>query len=208
MAFFTGAESRKSILLCAVLSSTALALATIPAAGFAEPATYVIDPEHVTVGFKVDHLGFARVVGYFGAIEGSYVFDEVSGALSDVEVTVATDSVFSNHEERDDHVRSRDFLDSKRHPEMRFSMTSVDRIDARKFVITGELELLGIARPLRLEATWNKSGPYPIGRGVYAMGVSASGELRRSDFGMDYGVDNGWVGDAVEIFLEFEARRE
>lgn len=186
----------------------ALIIAVLPVAGRAEPARYVIDPEHVTVGFKVHHLGFADVVGFFRDVEGSYVFDEETGEISDVEIRVATDSAFSNHEERDEHVRGRDFLDSGRHPEMRFSDVAVERLDERRFAITGELELLGIVNPLQLDATWNKSGPYPIGRGVYVMGVSASGSLRRSDYGMDYAVDNGWVGDEVEIFVEFEARRE
>jgi polyisoprenoid-binding protein YceI len=185
----------------------ALLLAVVPAAGSAEPATYVIDPEHVTVGFRVEHLGFASVVGFFRDVEGSYVFDEETGALTDIDVRIRTASVFSNHADRDEHVRSRNFLNSNQYSEMRFSMVSVERIDDRRFEIVGALELLGIRNPLRLAATWNKSGPYPIGRGIYAMGVSAAAMLSRSDYGMDYAVDNGWVGDQVEIFVEFEARR-
>lgn len=179
-----------------------------PSAGFAEPARYVIDPEHVSVGFSVHHLGYANVVGFFRDVEGSYVFDEQTGDLSNVDIRVDTASVFSNHEDRDEHVRSDDFLDSSRHPQMRFSSVTVERIDERRFALIGELELLGVTNPLRLEATWNKSGPYPIGRGAWVMGVSASGTLQRSDYGMDYAVDNGWVGDEVEIFVEFEARRD
>jgi len=186
----------------------ALTLIALPASGLAEPAKYVIDPEHVTVGFRVHHLGFANVVGFFRDVEGSYVFDEATGALSDVDIRVATQSVFSNHDERDEHVRGRDFLDSRRFPDMHFGAVSVEQLDERRFAVTGQLELLGVTKPLRLEATWNKSGPYPIGRGIYAMGVSASGSVRRSDYGMNYAVDNGWVGDEVEIFVEFEARRE
>lgn len=186
----------------------ALLAALSPATGSAEPARYEIDPEHVSVGFSVHHLGYANVVGFFTEVEGSYVFDEDTGMLSDVDVRIATASVFSNHEDRDEHVRSGDFLDSDNFPEMRFSDVSVARIDDRRFALTGQLELLGVTAPLRLEATWNKSGPYPIGRGAWVMGVSASGTLQRSDFGMDYAVDNGWVGDEVEIFVEFEARRE
>jgi polyisoprenoid-binding protein YceI len=60
---------------------------------------------------------------------------------------------------------------------------------------------------LTLSATWNKSETYPIGGAAYVMGVSARGSLRRSAFGMNYAVENGWVGDDVEIIVEFEARR-
>ena len=111
----------------------ALALSVLPLHGFAEPASFVIDPAHVTVGFRVDHLGFANVVGFFREIEGSYVFDVATGELSDVDVRVSTASVLSNDDDRDDHVRSRDFLDSRRYPEMHFSVVSVERIDARRF---------------------------------------------------------------------------
>lgn len=168
----------------------------------------MIDPEHVTVAFLVEHIGYARVLGFFGDVEGSYVFDEETGALTAAEVSVATASVSSNHDERDEHLRSRDFLDTDRHAVMRFSNVTAERLDEHRFALTGQLELLGATRPLQLEATWNKSADYPIGRNVHVMGVSARGTLSRSAYGMTYGVDNGWVGDDVEILIEFEARRQ
>lgn len=183
-------------------------LVSISATISAEPARYVIDPEHLVVGFRVDHLGFADVVGFFGEVEGSYTFDEESGTLSDIDVNVNTSSVFSNDDGRDGHLRGRDFLDADRHETMSFRLVSVARLSEREFAIQGELDLLGVQQPLQLNATWNKSGDYPIGRNVYVMGVSATGTLLRSNFGMTYAVDNGWVGDEVEIFIEFEARRE
>ena len=189
------------------LASLAVLIAPLSHA-LAEPATYEIDPEHVAVGFRVDHLGFADVVGFFGEVEGSYLFDETTGDLSNVTVSVATDSVFTNHDDRDDHLRGRDFLDTRRHAQMRFSSTAVERLSESEFVVTGQLELLGMNRPLTLEATLNKLGEYPMGRNAYAMGVSATATLQRSEFGMSYGVDNGWVGDTVEIFIEFEAQRQ
>ena len=67
--------------------------------------------------------------------------------------------------------------------------------------------MLGVERPLTLVATWNKSGVYPFGDKNYVMGVSARGSFKRSDFGMNYSVENGWVGDTVEIMIEFEAIR-
>jgi polyisoprenoid-binding protein YceI len=189
----------------------ALAIASIMLASgsvTAEPARYEIDPEHAVVAFMVEHLGFARVLGSFTAIEGAYTFDEATGTLSDVQVTVGTASVASHHEERDEHLQSDDFLDTRKFPEMRFTADTASQIGDRQFEVTGQLTLLGVTRPLTLEATWNKSGDYPIGRNAYAMGVSARGVLQRSDFGMDYAVDNGWVGDDVEIIIEFEAQRQ
>lgn len=174
----------------------------------AEPAVYEIDPEHAVVGFSVDHLGFADVVGFFGAVDGSYVFDEQTGTVADVSVRIDTASVFTNHEDRDEHIRSDDFLDARQHATMSFVSTAAEPLADDRYVITGELSLLGVTRPLQLDATLNRIGEYPIGRNVYAMGVSATATVQRSEFGMTYGVDNGWVGDTVEIFIEFEARRQ
>lgn len=174
----------------------------------ADPASYEIDPEHTVVAFLVEHIGFARVLGSFTDVEGSFTFDETAGTLRDVQVSVNTASVVSHHDERDEHLRSDDFLDADSYPVMTFAANDARRISDREFEIAGELSLIGVTRPLTLTATWNKSGDYPIGRNAYAIGVSARGVLERADFGMDYAVDNGWVGNEVEIIIEFEAQRQ
>ena len=196
---------RATISTCGCLGVLVM-LAATPA--HAEPAEYRIDPEHVSVAFLVGHAGYANVLGQFLEVEGSYVFDEETGALSDIEVVVNTDSVFSNHDDRDDHLRSGDFLNSRRNPEMTFTADRGARTSQRTFEIAGQLELLGVARPLTLQATWNKSEDYPFGRSAYVMGVSARGAILRSEFGMSYALEGDLVGDEVEIIIEFEARRQ
>ena len=91
---------------------------------------------------------------------------------------------------------------------MTFTADGARRTGERTFAVTGELTLLGTTRPLTLEATLNKSAPYPIGDRAEVMGVSARGTLKRSEFGMTYGVADDLVGDEVEIVIEIEARRE
>ena len=122
-----------------------------------------------------------------------------------------TASVDTGHAARDGHLRGKDFLDVTRFPRMTFTATSMKPRDARSFIITGELELLGRRRPVTLEATLNKSERYPIGPPLmkpWVIGVSARGRLKRSEFGMTYGVANGLVGDDVELIIELEARRK
>jgi polyisoprenoid-binding protein YceI len=104
--------------------------------------------------------------------------------------------------------RQEDFLGSRRFPTMTFTAASAEAAGDHEFAISGELQLLGQTQPLTLIATWNKSGDYPIGRNVYAVGASARATLKRSDFGMDYGLTEDWVGDDVEILIELEARRQ
>ena len=180
---------------------------------WAEAKRYEIDPDHLSVGFLVEHIGYSKVLGMFRKASGSYTFDEATGELSDVVVTIDSESVFSNQKKRDEHLRSADFLNSAEFPQMTFRANSATPTDGRRYRIQGELELLGQSKPLTLEATWNKSGEYPFGGGLfggkpYVMGVSARGSFQRSAYGMNYSVDNGWVGDVVELIIEFEARRQ
>lgn len=173
----------------------------------AEPARYELDPEHLTIAFLVEHIGYARTLGQFTTASGGYTFDAATGALSAVRVVVETASVDTHHEARDRHVTSRDFLNSEAHPTMTFTAASARRTDERTFVVAGELELLGTRRPLELTATWNKTAPYPIGARAEVMGVSLRGTLKRSEFGMTYGVADALVGDEVDLIVELEARR-
>ena len=176
-------------------------------AGSAEPARYELDPDHLTIAFLVEHIGYAKTLGVFRSASGGYTFDEATGTLSAVRVVVVTNSVDTHHEARDRHVTSRDFLNSGTHPTMTFTAESARRTGERTFTVTGELELLGSRRPLTLEAILNKTAPYPIGTRAEVMGVSLRGTLKRSEFGMTYGVADDLVGDAVEILIELEARR-
>jgi polyisoprenoid-binding protein YceI len=196
-----------------VAAFAVLALGGLTAPVPAEPARYTIDPEHLAVGFLVEHIGYAKILGMFTRARGGYIFDEASGALRELELVIETDSVFSNHEKRDKHLRGSDFLNTAEFPEMTFRAPSGRPTGERTYAVAGELTLLGRTRPVTLQATWNKSGPYPFGSGLlgakpYVMGVSARGSFRRSEFGMSYAVANGWVGDEVELLIELEARRE
>ena len=190
-----------------------LGLFTLCAAtpALAQPAKYEIDPNHLSIGFLVDHVGYAKTLGMFRTARGSYSFDEAKGELSDVRIEVDTASVFTNQGARDEHLKGKDFLNSAAHPRMVFTATSATRTGDRSFDIKGQLELLGKSQPLTLQATWNKSAPSPFGGFLskpYLMGVSARGSFKRSAYGMTYGVANGWVGDEVALIIEFEAVRQ
>lgn len=195
------APTRRSALLCCAAFALAL-----PAQ--AQSARYEIDPHHLSLAFLVDHIGYAKVLGQFRTARGSFQFDESSGTLGEVRIEVETESVSSHHNARDRHLRGADFLNASTFPRMVFTARGGQRSGERQYQIAGELELLGKKQPLTLNATWNKSGPSPIVKGAYVMGVSARGSLKRSAFGMDYGVANGWVGDEVQLLIEFEAIRQ
>jgi len=172
----------------------------------AESDRYEIDPAHLTVGFLVEHVGFAKVFGMFREASGGFHFDEETGSLSDVRVVVKTASVFTSVDDRDRHLRSSDFLDVDAFPEMVFEAGS-GQLDDGKGLIEGRLTLVGVERPLSLSVTWNKSGESPLPGSPYVAGMSARGSFLRSEFGLTYGVADGLVGDEVELIIELEAHR-
>ncbi|MGM0536233.1 MAG: YceI family protein [Pseudomonadota bacterium] len=174
----------------------------------AEPHTYEIDPEHFSIGFLTEHVGYADTLGMFLEGRGEFVYDEQTRQLHAGTVEIATDSVFTNHEARDDHLRSDDFLDASRHATIVFEATGFEAHSDRQGTLEGDLTLLGETRPVTLAVTLNKADAYPFGHGQHTLGLSARTTIARSDWGMTYGVDDGMVGDEVELLLELEAIRQ
>jgi polyisoprenoid-binding protein YceI len=171
-----------------------------------EPALFVLDPEHTSITFFAQHLGFADVAGMFLEAEGSFTFDEDARELSDLRVVVKTDSVFTGHERRDEHLRSADFLDVEAFPEMIFEGRSAVPLTETTGQVTGDLTLLGVTRPVALDVTLNKAGRYPFLDEHYALGIDATGAISRSAHGMTYGGE--WVGDQIRLVIGLEAIRQ
>ena len=199
------------ILSAGVFSLFMLAASSLPS--IAAPRDYQIDPEHASFGFLVSHISYQNVLGMFREVAGSFRFDEETQTISDVTVTVKTASVFTNHEKRDEHLRKEEFLWTDKYPEMTFTMTSAQRTGQRTGKLTGNLTLRGVTKPITLDVTLNKVGEYPFGGGLFAKpnyvaGISARGTFRRSEWGVLYGTDNGWVGDEVQLIIELEGIRQ
>lgn len=195
----------KALTLSVMLGLSA-SLASSPLLAAAQ--RYTLDPAHTTVAFLIEHVGYAKTLGYFSEVSGTFSYDDETGQVSDVAISVNTNSVQSNNEARDKHVRGKDFLNTKSHPEMLFTASEATVPDTGTLDISGELQLLGQTQPLTLSATLNKAENYPFGHKKFTLGVSARGQLQRSDFGMDYGVANALVGDTVELIIEAEAIQE
>lgn len=191
------------LVACAYIASLAL----VPVSAQADFEHFELDPEHATVAFLIEHAGYARTLGTFTEVSGSFEYDAASGVLRNVLVEVPTASVSTHHEKRDEHVRSGDFLDVESSPTMQFTAAEDTRVTDGSARIEGELTLLGETRPLTLEATVNKAAEYPFGHKLYTLGVSATGSVQRSAYGMDYGVAEALVGDNVELIIEIEANR-
>lgn len=180
-----------------------LAIAPLPA--LAEMKSYELDPDHTAVYFTVDHIGFAKTLGIFGKVEGTFDYDMDSQALENVQVSIDATSVNTFHEARDGHVKNQDFLNVSEFPDITFVATSGDPASSNAGTVTGDLTILGVTQPVTLDVTLNKADTYPFGHKRFVLGLSIETTVQRSEFGMTYAVDNGLVGDEVAVRIETEA---
>lgn len=173
-----------------------------------EPRKYEIDSEHFSIGFLIGHVGYEQLLGMFLKGEGAFVYDEETSALSEGRVTIVSNSVFTNHEERDEHVKGDDFLDVDDHESIVFEAGNLTSEDGTTGKLDGSLTMLGKTMPVVLDVTLNKAAKYPFGHEEHTLGISARTTIKRSEWGMGYGVEKNLVGDEVAIILEFEAIRQ
>ena len=180
---------------------------TMLGAGSANAALerYTFDPVHTQVLFFVSHLGFSHSAGKFLAFDGGFSFDPDSWTTSSVDVGIRTASINMDDQKWEKHLRSPDFFDVEKYPIMRFKSTKVEQTGEHQALIHGDLTLLGVTRPVTLETTFNKAGVHPKNKN-YVAGFSARTMVKRSEFGMKYGVP--MLGDDVEVRLEVEGIRQ
>jgi polyisoprenoid-binding protein YceI len=167
--------------------------------------SWTIDPVHSEIGFSVRHMMVSKVRGKFTTFSGDVVTGE-SPLDSSVTATIDLSSIDTGNEDRDNHIRSADFFEVDQHKTMSFRSTGVRR-DGQDYVLDGELTLKSITKPISLRLELGGFGRDPLG-GTRA-GFTAIGQLKRSDFGVDFNavLETGGVlvGDRVDILLEIEA---
>jgi polyisoprenoid-binding protein YceI len=164
--------------------------------------TWSIDPVHSAVSFTARHLGVAKVRGTFDAVDGTVVTDPDPRRCS-VVATIRTASVNTGNGQRDNHLRSPDFLDAEAHPTMSFRSTAIRQQNAEILLVDGELTLRGITRPVTLAVEIGGFADGPDGTPV--AGFSATTAIDRTAFGVTGGPAGAIVGETIRIALEIEA---
>jgi polyisoprenoid-binding protein YceI len=173
---------------------------TILAAG-----TWVGDPIHSDISFKVRHMGLGKVRGTFALTSAELI---VGGGAPNGQVTAVIDaaSVHTGNEQRDRHVRSADFLDAERYPTMAFTSTEIRDFDGETCSLVGELTLHGVTRTVELDVEFLGVAVDPSG--AERTGFSATTTISRAAFGVDIqlglGTGNVVVADTIEIAIEIE----
>jgi polyisoprenoid-binding protein YceI len=184
-------------------AETAVAAATetsLPA------GTWKVDPVHSSVEFQVKHLGIATVKGRFEEFEGTV---EVGPEGARAYGTVKTASVDTREPQRDEHLRSADFFEVAKYPEIDFRSTAIRRAGEDELEIDGELTIHGVTRAITLRA--EVEGTETDLQGNDRVGLSASAQINRSDYEMRFnaalGSGNMVVSDRVKILVDISAVR-
>lgn len=165
-----------------------------------------IDVSHSAIHFHVRHMVISKVHGRFARWSGSVELDEADLTRSSVEVRIDTASIDTQVADRDAHLRSADFLDAARYPELTFRSKRVEQTGGALRVI-GDLSLHGVVREVTLEAEFAGTGKDPWGN--ERAGFSARTSLDRREFGLVWNaaLETGGVlvGEKVDIAIELEA---
>ena len=168
--------------------------------------TWTIDPTHSSVEFSVRHLMISTVKGRFADVQGTVVLDEANPAASSADITVQVASIDTREPQRDTHLRSADFFDVEKYPKITFRSTPIDGT-LEAFKLNGDLTIHGVTRPVTLDVTHEGRGKDPWGN--QRIGFSATGKIKRSDFGLTWNatLETGGflVGDDVKISIDVEA---
>ena len=183
-----------------------IALLAVPFASQAAVENYEIDPLHTFPNFKINHLGYSTMHGRFGKTTGKMTLDRDTMTGS-VEITIDAASVDTGFSKRDDHLRSPDFLNAAEFPEITFKASNAKLGKNGTGDIDGTLTIMGVSKPVTLHVTHSHCAFNPMDpkKEKFGCGFDAKTSIKRSDFGVKYGLPA--IGDDMMIELELEAKR-
>jgi polyisoprenoid-binding protein YceI len=191
---------KENVMLHRILLSSLLAAASVPAMAAAEK--YDIDPGHSQILFTWNHLGFSNPSGTFEKIGGEFQLDTADLTKSSITVILPLASLHTGVPKLDEHLKTPEFFDASKYPEIRFKSTKVEKSGAEGLKVTGDLSIHGITKPVTLNAKINKIGDNPMMK-TKSAGFDADVTLKRSDFGVSYGVPN--VSDDIKVHITLSA---
>ena len=172
-------------------------------------STYRVDTAHSRIGFRVRHLGFSKVAGTFGDYDVEVRVDPEDLSTLEASMSVRTESIDTGNADRDAHLRSADFFEPEKWPEMTFESTGVKGVNGNGFVLEGNLNLHGVQKEVELKGELLGQAVDPWGNDRIAF--EAETTLNRKDFGLTWNqiLESGGllVGEKVEIIVELQLVR-
>lgn len=182
-------------LLTVLVASVALPLSAMAA------DSYTVDPAHTYPHFSISHLGFSTMHGRFDKTSGTVTLDRAAKSGS-VEISIETSSISTGFAKRDEHLKSPDFFNAAEYPAITYKSTAMHFKGDTPTSVDGNLTILGVTKPVTLSIDEFNCGTNPMNK-KEECGAGASAQIKRSDFGVNYGLPA--VGDDVKLVFEIEA---
>lgn len=165
--------------------------------------SYTIDPVHTSVIFGIRHLDVATFYGRFNDISGTIAWNEDSPSNSAIEIEIKAESVDTNNQGRDDHLRNPDFFNAREFPTITFKSTKIETRD-ETYRVTGDLKLHGVERSITVDLKKTGSATHPR-TGKHIIGLESHFTIKRSNHRMNYGIEQNMLGDEVKLIIAIEA---
>ncbi len=162
--------------------------------------TFSIDPTHSMALFRVRH-GASMFWGRFNKITGTVRYSPDSESILELDITMAIDSVDSGSEKLDGHLKSEDFFFAEKYPEATFKSSSSNRVGKKTYAVSGKLTMRGVTKPITVRVDWLGTSESRRGR---TCGVETEFTVKRSEFGINYGLSMGMLGDETKIIVAME----
>ncbi len=165
-----------------------------------------IDPTHSEIGFKVKHMMFTNVSGKFGTYDATITTDGDNFDNADIEFSGEINSVDTGNKDRDNHLKSADFFDGENHPKLTFKSTSFAKVDDENYELTGNLNIRGVEKSIKLPVEFSGLMTDPWGN--TKVGLNISGKINRKDWGLNWNsaLETGGVlvGEDVKLNIELQ----
>jgi polyisoprenoid-binding protein YceI len=187
------------------IGSTAAAMVMFGLLGSAIRAAdnYTVDPMHSSVSFKISHLGLSWVHGRFDDLSGNFAIDADNPSACSFEMSIKAQSVDTNNQKRDEHLRSPDFFNVKQFPVITFKSTAVKPTNTG-FEVTGDVTMHGVTKSVTIPMVGGRKAEFP--KGMQRTGYTTEFVLKRADFGMDKMLNA--IGGDVHVAMSFEGVRK
>lgn len=166
--------------------------------------TWKADPFHSKLGFTVTHLGIADVPGHFDKYDVTVTTTKPDFSDAVVELTAEVASINTRVEPRNNHLKSADFFDAEKFPEMHFKSTSIKPAGKNSYVLSGNLTLRGVTKPVTVNMLYRGTTANPNAKGAPVAGIQVTGTIKRSDFGIGTGFPAPMISDEVQIKADGE----
>jgi polyisoprenoid-binding protein YceI len=168
---------------------------------------WAVDKAHSRINFTITHLGLAELGGTFNSFDAKFTSTKPDFTDAVIELTADVNSIDTDNDMRDKHLKSPDFFDTEKNPNFTFKSSSFKKVSDKKYKLAGDLTLHGVTKPVTLDVVLNGTGTHPMSKKTIA-GFTISGVIKRTDFGIATTTPVAMLSDEVKLFASAEFAKD